>query len=468
MDRGRVGTLAIGNKSIRDGMVKHQQDVHLERINKIKNRKPGTSNTLDNTAPVIVKAALHNPRKIALKLEFNEVMERENRVLLQKISAILTAPPKITDEDYVRMRKIVQNLKGGKARYEEEVQMKHHRIYLKHLKTMGPYYKPKDWELDYRRQLRQQKFMRQVTYVPPKCAASQLPLTELASGISKPRASSANDAVRPSGGEGSRSSAHVHRIREVKNDSKAPGRANAGGNKAEKSHQHQHQQAHQAMGETEYEYDFDNENEPQEQMEELAHVERLIRVTSTSIFTNELDDEIEKAILNDCMGHVNCWLVDKSILVISTKSSGSGDIAAFDAEAEIDVLGLAEIQGIEEKRILSDSAQLASLAKYIAESVEVRIESGEARVILNLAGEYMQDMAANNISDGNNPKDGGDNEDSSILFVVPGEGESADGPAEYVPDSRAAGPSQDDVESALIGMSSVFTHVPLQLLSTTF
>ena len=31
MDRGRVGTLAIGNKTIRDQMIAHQQEVHLER-----------------------------------------------------------------------------------------------------------------------------------------------------------------------------------------------------------------------------------------------------------------------------------------------------------------------------------------------------------------------------------------------------------------------------------------------------
>ena len=79
MDRGRVGTLAIGNKAMRENIIKHQQSVHKERVNKIKNRKPGTSNTLDNTAPVIVKAALNNPRKNALRQEFNDVTERENR-----------------------------------------------------------------------------------------------------------------------------------------------------------------------------------------------------------------------------------------------------------------------------------------------------------------------------------------------------------------------------------------------------
>ena len=169
MDRGRVGTLAIGNKTIRDQMIAHQQEVHLERINKIKNRKPGSSNTLDNTPPVIVKAALTNPRKKAKKDEFNMMTERENRALLQRISNTLTGVSNLCSvDDYERMHKIVQNLKGGKAQYEENILKKHHARYLKQLKNMGPYYNPREWELDYKRQKVQQMFMREVTYETPK------------------------------------------------------------------------------------------------------------------------------------------------------------------------------------------------------------------------------------------------------------------------------------------------------------
>jgi len=393
MDRGRVGTLAIGNKAIREGMIKHQQDVHMERINKIKTRKPGSSNTLDNTAPVVVKAALNNPRKAALKLEFNTVTERENKVLLQKISAILTAPPKITDADYVRMRKIVQNLKGGKQMYEEAIQMKHHKIYLKHLKTMGPYYKPKDWELDYRRQLRQQKFMRQVTYSRPKDFVDPLqrPACDVASDdASKRRASSAPLS------EGSRSSAHIHRVREVKEVSQ---RSQQG--KEVSSHdfhggsESRNVAPSRSNGDSNYDSDHYEDNEPehevQEQLEELAHVQREIRVTNCATFPSgtfgRSGEVAEPITIENCLGEVNCWLVDKSILVISTSAKQSDYFPAFEAEAEIDVIGLAEMRGISEDIILSDSSQLSNLAKFIADSVEVRIENGSARVILNLAEE---------------------------------------------------------------------------------
>ena len=399
MDRGRVGTLAIGNKAIREGMIKHQQDVHMERISKIKNRKPGSSNTLDNTAPVVVKAALNNPRKAALKLEFNTVTERENKVLLQKISAILTAPPKITDEDYVRMRKIVQNLKGGKQMYEEAIQMKHHKIYLKHLKTMGPYYKPKEWELDYRRQLRQQKFMRQVTYTRPKGFKDPLVRNDNeAESFSKPRASSA-----PLGSEGSRSSAHIHRIRDVKegNSRHQPSSSsNINGNDSQRAGNHHVVTSYAGAdggGGMESSYDLDQfedndqEIEAQEQLEELAHVRRAIRVT-TSI-AGDFDRENgggeaegeEDLVFDDCIGEVNCSLVDKTILVISTSAKQGAQTPAFNAEAEIDIIGLAELRGISEEMILADTSQLASLANFIAQSVEVRIENGTARIILNLA-----------------------------------------------------------------------------------
>ena len=399
MDRGRVGTLAIGNKAIREGMIKHQQDVHMERISKIKNRKPGSSNTLDNTAPVVVKAALNNPRKAALKLEFNTVTERENKVLLQKISAILTAPPKITDEDYVRMRKIVQNLKGGKQMYEEAIQMKHHKIYLKHLKTMGPYYKPKEWELDYRRQLRQQKFMRQVTYTRPKGFKDPLVRTDNeAESFAKPRASSA-----PLGSEGSRSSAHIHRIRDVKegiNRHQPSSSSNINGNDLQRAGNHHVVTSYAGAdggGGVESSYDLDQfedndqEIEAQEQLEELAHVRRAIRVT-TSI-AGDFDRENgggeaegeEDLVYDDCIGEVNCSLVDKTILVISTSAKQGAQTPAFNAEAEIDIIGLAELRGISEEMILADTSQLASLANFIAQSVEVRIENGTARIILNLA-----------------------------------------------------------------------------------
>ena len=80
MYRGRVGYDAIANRQIREKAAAHRKLVQAERLNKIKNRKPGTSlKTLDNQPPALVKALLTNPRKIALKEEFNNTIEQDNK-----------------------------------------------------------------------------------------------------------------------------------------------------------------------------------------------------------------------------------------------------------------------------------------------------------------------------------------------------------------------------------------------------
>jgi hypothetical protein len=79
MDRGRAGGHVLQSNHVQMMLLEKKRAVHLERIKKIKTRKPGTSTTLDNNSPVVVKAALVNPRKIALKEEFNVITERENK-----------------------------------------------------------------------------------------------------------------------------------------------------------------------------------------------------------------------------------------------------------------------------------------------------------------------------------------------------------------------------------------------------
>ena len=158
----------MSRKQVADVEHLHKRLVHLERIKKIKDRKPGTSNTLDNAAPEVIEAMYVNPRKVAKKKEFNRTTEQENKCLLQRISKILTAPPKITDADYKKMRALCPSTKGLREKYEQAIVDKHHAAFMEHLKTMGPYYRAKEWENDYSKQLRNQKFMRQVNYKRPK------------------------------------------------------------------------------------------------------------------------------------------------------------------------------------------------------------------------------------------------------------------------------------------------------------
>lgn len=65
--------------SVRKGKVAemeafHSRMVHLERIQKIKNRK-----SMYADAPAVIEAMYINPRKIAIAKDFNRTTEQENK-----------------------------------------------------------------------------------------------------------------------------------------------------------------------------------------------------------------------------------------------------------------------------------------------------------------------------------------------------------------------------------------------------
>jgi hypothetical protein len=391
MDRGRVGTLAIGNKTIRDQMIAHQQEVHMERIRKIMTRKAGTG-TLDNTAPVIIKAALVNPRKIAKKKEFNIMTEKENRVLLKRISTTLTAPPKITDDEYKAMKKLIGNMKGGKAQYEAAVLARHHKIYLDHLKKMGPYYDPTEWELDYKRQKVQQMFMREVTYERPKgYKLRELPPMKTLGSIHdkndfKPHFTQLPDY--PGRGKVKTNSGfsvskdgpgQVNRIRNIR-DSKDEG-------------------SEEKYSEEQFEEDVAGSGGGGggEDQVELACTHRYIKV---QILSSKHDDD---GIQENSWGEISCYLLNGSMFLICARLHENGEgkdensknddrrgPEAYEAEAEIDILAIAELRGLDGSLLLEsyrsgNVAPIQGLARYISESVDLKVEDDVARIILNLS-----------------------------------------------------------------------------------
>lgn len=384
MDRGRVGTLAIGNKTIRDQMIAHQQEVHLERINKIKNRKPGSSNTLDNTPPVIVKAALTNPRKKAKKDEFNMMTERENRALLQRISNTLTGVSNLCSvDDYERMHKIVQNLKGGKAQYEENILKKHHARYLKQLKNMGPYYNPREWELDYKRQKVQQMFMREVTYETPKdyVPLKKAPFKVLGTlrdeGF-RPHHTQIKGAVHglPKGATGK--AGHANKIKALKD-------GNLLSSNQSSPHKNGRKTRDEGKGDNEEdEYGDEFEEEDNLDRKELACTHRNIKII------DESKDESHPGRVTQLWGEITVHLVEGNVLVITAtmNTSADGGISAsneaINAEAEIDVKGLAEVRGLDGDAVLNNTTELVDLSKYVSEKVDVCVDDGNARIILNL------------------------------------------------------------------------------------
>lgn len=398
MPRGKVADLER----------EHQRIVHLERIKKIKSRKPGEG-TLDNTAPEIISAMKNNPRKKALSKEFNNTTLQENKSLLQRISKILTAPPKITDEEYQKMRKLCPSRRGPKEIYEEAIVMDHHKRFMEQIKQMKAYYNAKEWEKDYRRQKFKQKFMRQVQYKRPKGFIDPFAPP---SSASPTRASSAS---------------HLHQMRKLKKDSieeieesaenlrrsilskREHAKSIISLNKSERllrqrssseynsssfnRNDQKNLPRHHSFGGTRMqsfmieEDDKSGDYEDFEQQVELYQLERRVRIN----FDGESAWIISESFKNDnvdissgelhTIAHVRCSLLDETILLICAKTI-NGD-PKIELESEIELSELSLLKGLNFD-INYDKQQLQDLAKEIASSVEIIVEDNGARLVLNL------------------------------------------------------------------------------------
>ena len=98
MDRARAAGF-IQNNFIQNQLLEKKRKEHKEKLWKIAHRAPGSSpKTLDNLPPE-VDHVKNNPGKAKAAAKFSFIIERENRVLLKRISHVLTAPPEITDAD---------------------------------------------------------------------------------------------------------------------------------------------------------------------------------------------------------------------------------------------------------------------------------------------------------------------------------------------------------------------------------
>jgi hypothetical protein len=78
MDRARAAGYIDNNFVQNQQRIRKRRD-HLRRIRKIMTRKPGTSVTLDNTAPVVQQATANDPRKKAKRGLYSVIIMRENK-----------------------------------------------------------------------------------------------------------------------------------------------------------------------------------------------------------------------------------------------------------------------------------------------------------------------------------------------------------------------------------------------------
>ena len=408
MDRGRVGYNASGNKKMREDTIRHMRGQHLARLKKIQNRPPGTSHTLDNTAPHVIPALKSNPRKIGKARELNVMIERENKSLLKRISKILTAPPKIDDEEYFRMKALCPSMRGPKQIYEEQIIMKHHKQLMKHLKSTGPFYDRKKWEESYKSQKIHQRFMRDVTYERPPGFVDPLADTSKPRNYEKERREiierrkMAKSISGPPGAQVKRlqnvrdSKDPSVRLSQVSSPSAAGGRSrlnSAGGGRSSFGHSGPGASlgSFESAGEwggmwandSEYAGEgFDSAPSSGDQQGsghgthsgiELARIERTVRVDD--------DNEEFNGSTYETMSIAKCTVVEQDSLLIMVQSIQEPSMSSI---AEVTMGQIAELKGLDEEALRKDADKLSELSLELLNSVEFKIQGGVPRLQLNL------------------------------------------------------------------------------------
>ena len=259
------------------------------------------------------------------------------------------------------MRALCPSTKGLREKYEQAIVDKHHAAFMEHLKTMGPYYRAKEWENDYSKQLRNQKFMRQVNYKRPKGFVDI---------FAPPKETKADDRERV------RSAAHANRIRQLKHSDSSLSRPKSAQDSSGKpskpplnKSRSQNSLEKKEINESDYQQDsFEEVPVESEKRIQLACVDRVIKV--------------EGAELQTFKGEVTCYLLHEHSLIIQAVAVNENK-DMIEAEAEIDVLDLLTIKGLPGDAV-SNADMLESLAIEIVNDVSVKIENEEARIILKV------------------------------------------------------------------------------------
>jgi hypothetical protein len=375
----------------------HMRQVHLGRLKKIKNRLPGTGG-IDNVPVEAAESMRSASRKLVMRRIESVTIEQENKALLQRIGKILTAPPKISDEDYQKMKLLCPSMRGPRQIYEEKVAAKHHAKQIKYLKSLTAYYKPSQWEKEYKLQLRHQfKFMRRCPYKRPKGFFDPYAKVE------EPESLSSKSLAKK------QSAAHINRIKEISVGESGKHNKSTINTKNPVLSKHGSktnvndslQKEHRGFGE-----DFDNSHKL-DGLGQNSHLTSSSLLEQSSEFLYE--KKLELAVLNrevrveydgpynDAKGphpigasyyafNLKCWLVDESSLVISAITEDAMEAGGvIDTEAEIEVEDLAYFKGISEHNIARDIGLLEGLASEMINTVEVKVENGVARLVLILS-----------------------------------------------------------------------------------
>lgn len=440
MDRGRVGYAVSGNKSVSELNIKIRREEHLRRIAMIMNREPGTSKTLDNKPPNTTNARAINIRYEAQKKDFNKVTSRRNKALLKRIGKILTAPPRFSENTYFIMRK--KESKGLERNIDKKVSVieNENKIFFDRVQKTKGHYDVNIWEEQYRKQLKQQKFLRQVSYHRPKNYTEPTSdIKDLDESVLSSNLSLYKPYEKPVKVTSPFKSSQIGRVRNIK--------------RMKEINTNQHNNHINIDDDEEEDYDDEFDVLEDENRKELATTVRNIKIlqereeTTESSLPNESNTQKNYKIVESYSeGDVSCWLLNNEVLlIIATANTSSynkmsnnseiindnkmngnnvvdnstffsltsvdnqhsmnevpstvkmpndgsiNKVAFIQAEADIALSDLAALKNYKLEELLVENSEiLLNLAKEIVDSVDIRIASSsedDNRLILNLVQE---------------------------------------------------------------------------------
>jgi hypothetical protein len=130
---------------------------------------------------------------------------------------------------------------------------------------------------------------------------------------------------------------------------------------------------------------------------QLAASHRPIRITDESA-----TDSVHSTDLLNSNQHaeadIQCWLINQDYVVISATTLDKG--RSLDAEAEISVADLSVIRGLPpDQSLLSDIPAMEAIAREMVENVELRVDGGVSRLVLNLVSDGDDEDAEYQLSD---------------------------------------------------------------------
>lgn len=138
MDRGRVGGLVVASKSCARKQWEKEHDAHRARIQRV---KPATDMTMPLTAGM---DHIRNNLKKEQLLEQRYVdIDRENRILLRKMSEMMKKPNPYTAKEAAAPAPTLN--KDGRKQALLKITQDNHRL-LKSIQEVQPVYSVKKWE----------------------------------------------------------------------------------------------------------------------------------------------------------------------------------------------------------------------------------------------------------------------------------------------------------------------------------